>query len=128
MAGIHREPNGRRTVQFMAGDGKRKSIRLGKVSQRIAEDVRIKVESLNAAILSNLPVDGETAQWVARLGDGLANKLAAAGLIAPRSAARLSDFLASYIAGRTDVKPRTRINLGAAKDRLVEFFGAALDL
>ena len=34
MASITRESNGRRTIQFVCGDGKRRSIRLGKVSQR----------------------------------------------------------------------------------------------
>jgi integrase len=38
--------------------------------------------------------------------------------------ALLGEFLDGYINRRTDVKPRTRINLFAAKARLVEFFGA----
>jgi hypothetical protein len=32
MASINLESNGRRTIQFVAKDGKRKSIRLGKVN------------------------------------------------------------------------------------------------
>ena len=51
MASISREKNGRRTIQFVAGDKKRKSIRLGKVSQRVAEAVKIRVEHLNAATI-----------------------------------------------------------------------------
>jgi len=46
MASISREPNGHRTIQFVAVDGKRKSIRLGKVSQHAAESVKAKVEVL----------------------------------------------------------------------------------
>jgi integrase len=49
------------------------------------------------------------------------------GLVSPREApqqSRLGEFLESYIAGRTDVKPRTRINLEAAQRRLLEYFGA----
>lgn len=124
MASITRDPNGRRTIQFVAADGKRKSIRLGKVSQRIAEEIKVKVEHLNAAIVSGCPIDSETAQWVAKLGDDLAGRLAAVGLIPERVVARLGEFLDRYITQRTDVKPRTRINLEAARDRLVEFFGA----
>lgn len=45
------------------------------------------------------------------------------GLIPKRASARLGEFLESYIAQRTDVKPRTRINLNAARARLIEFFG-----
>ena len=49
MASISKEPNGRRTIQFVGADGKRRSIRLGKVSQRTAEMVKVKVEALVAA-------------------------------------------------------------------------------
>ena len=123
MASINRDPNGRRTIQFMAADGKRKSIRLGKVSQRVAEEIRTKIERLNESILSGCTLDSETAKWVGRLGKELADKLAAAGLIQPRAAARLGDFLDAYIKRRSDVKPNTVRNLEAAKARLVEFFG-----
>jgi hypothetical protein len=123
MASISRDPNGRRTIQFVASDGKRKSVRLGKVSQRIAEEIKVKVESLNAAVITGCPVDNETAQWVARLGEDLAGKLAAVGLIPRRAAARLGEFLDGYITRRSDVKPNTRRNLEAARSRLVEYFG-----
>jgi hypothetical protein len=52
MASISREPNGRKTIQFVAGDGRRRSIRLGKVSQRIAEEIKVRVEALLAAAVS----------------------------------------------------------------------------
>jgi integrase len=123
MASISRDPNGRKTIQFVAGDGKRKSVRLGKVSQRIAEEIKVKVESLNAAVITGCPVDNETAQWVARRGADLAEKLAAAGLISRRAAAKLGEFLDGYITHRSDVKPNTRRNLEAARSRLVEYFG-----
>ena len=121
MASISRDPNGRKTIQFVASDGKRKSVRLGKVSQRIAEEIKVKVESLNAAVITGCPVDSEPAQWVARLGEDLAGKLAAAGLIPRRAAAKLADFLDGYITRRTDIKPRTRFNLEVCRARLVEF-------
>jgi integrase len=123
MASISRDPNGRRRIQFVAADGKRKSIRLGKVSQRIAEEIRVKVEALNAAVITGCPVDHETAQWVARLGEDLARKLSAVGLIPRRSAAKLGAFLEAYIVQRSDVKPNTRRNLEAAVSRLIEYFG-----
>ena len=67
MASITRESNGRRTIQFVGSDGKRRSIRLGKVSQRLAEGVQVKVEHLTAARLTGGALDGETARWVADL-------------------------------------------------------------
>ncbi len=123
MASISKSGNGLRTIQFVGGDGKRRSIRLGKVTQRQAEAVKYRVESLNAAMISKCPLDGDTAAWVAGIGDDLADKLAAVGLIPRRASSQLGEFLSSYITGRSDIKPRTRINLEACKARLVEFFG-----
>lgn len=123
MASITRESNGRRLIQFVAGDGKRKSIRLGKVTQRIAEEIKVKVECLLAATTSGYAIDSETVQWLTRIGDDLAGKLATVDLIPKREAAQLRPFLDALIARRTDVKPNTRRNLAVAKDRLVEFFG-----
>ena len=123
VASISKGTGGYRTIQFVGGDGKRRSIRLGKVSQRQAEAVKLRVESLNAALISKCPLDGDTAAWVADVGDDLAAKLAAVGLIPERASAVLGDFLDAYVERRTDIKPRTRINLEACQTRLVEFFG-----
>jgi integrase len=128
MASITRETNGRRTIQFMAADGKRRSIRLGKVTQRLAEEIKVKVEFLVAAMTAGLPLDGETTAWVARLGDDLAGKLAAVGLIPPRKSARLKGFIDDYIVGRRDTKPRTALNMKGSRGRLVEYFGEEKDL
>jgi integrase len=128
MATISRDPDGRKRVLFFGPDRKRRAIRLGKVPQKMAEEIRAKVGHLEFAKLSKCALDAETVRWVAEIGDELAGKLAAAGLIAPRTAstksATLADFIDGYIAQRADVKPRTTINLKAARARLVEFFGA----
>ena len=125
MASISKGPDGHRTIQFIDRDRKRKSIRLGKVSQRLADSIKGKVEALNAAQISRCPVDDDAARWVSQIGDDLAAKLAGVGLVAERASTLLGDFLDSYIARRTDVKPNTRRNLEACKTRLVDFFGAA---
>src|SRR5262249_3595366 len=91
--------------------------------RRQAEAVKFRVEALNAALISKYPLDGDTAAWVAGIGDDLAAKLAAVGLIPERASALLGEFLAAYVERRTDIKPRTRINLEACQTRLVEFFG-----
>src|SRR5262245_48864053 len=130
MASISNDPNGHRRILFVAGDGTRKTLRLGKVSQRVAAEIKTKVETLNAAAIGGLSLDNETAAWVGKIGDKLHRKLAAAGLVSPRQPiearkqAGLGAWLEDYIVGRTDVKPNTHRNLEAAKARLVEFFGA----
>ena len=124
MASISKAPNGRRVIQFMAPDGRRRSIRLGKVSQRQAEAVKLRVECLAAAAISGHTVDDETARWVAALDDTLHGKLAAVGLIPKREAATLGPFLDNYAAGRTDAKPASLVCLGHTRRNLVDFFGA----
>ncbi len=47
MASITNDANGRRRIQFVAGDGARKAIRLGKVSQRQAEAFKVRLEALD---------------------------------------------------------------------------------
>jgi integrase len=65
-----------------------------------------------------------------KIGNPLHAKLAAAGLATPRQPpaavkqARLGEFLDSYIAGRTDAKERTLLNLRMFGNRLIAFFGA----
>jgi hypothetical protein len=128
MASITRERNGRRTIQFVAADGRRRSIRLDKVSQRTAEAVKTRVQILNAAEIAGHAVDGDTAGWVANLDTPLADKLAAVGLVPSRERATLAAFLDSYIDGRCDVKPRTRLWYRQTRENLVAFFGAAKPL
>jgi integrase len=130
MASISNDPNGHRRILFVAGDGTRKTLRLGKVSQRVAAEIKTKVEALNASAIGGFSLDNETAAWIGKVGDKLHCKLAAAGLVASRIPAApqkqtcLGEWLDAYIAGRTDVKPNTHRNLEAAKARLVKFFGA----
>jgi integrase len=131
MASISTAANGRRTIQFVAGDRKRKSVRLGKVSMKIAQEVRTKVESLNAAIMSQTSVDNETAKWVGGIDDMLHGKLVAVGLCEPReltasdpqSTKSISEFAAKYLEMRSDLKPSTMRHLREARDKLEGFFG-----
>ncbi len=123
MASISKASNGCRTVQFVGADGKRRSIRLGRVSHRQAEAVKFRVEALNAAAVSHCPIDRDTAVWLDGIGRDLAARLAAVGLVAERESATLGAFTRSFIDRRTDVKPRTRTNLEACRSRLLEYFG-----
>jgi len=76
MASISRDPNGHRRILFVAPDGKRPTIRLGKVSQRAAEAVKFRVEQLLGAKLTGHVVETDTASWIAALEPTMADKLA----------------------------------------------------
>ena len=78
---LQRINGGKRRILFIAPDGTRPTIRLGKVSQRAAESVKNRVEQLLEAKLLNRPMEADLAQWVAGLDPRMAKKLAEVGLI-----------------------------------------------
>jgi integrase len=127
MATIGNDPNGLKRILFVAPDGKRKTIRLGKATMKQATAFKVKVEALIGQTITGV-VDDEVSRWLAGLDAEMYGRLAAVGLAPKRASARLGEFLAGYIAQRTDIKPRTRINLEQARSRLVEFFGADRNL
>lgn len=128
MASISNDPNGRRRVLFFAADGKRKTIRLGKVSLRYAESVKSKIEDLVSASITNEAPRDDTARWVASLDTIMRNKLATAGLAQRREAATLDGFIGSYLAQRVDVKPGTMAVMEQARRHLVRFLEADSDV
>ena len=117
--------SGRWTVQFLARDGKRRSIRLGAVSKRQAEAVRLKVADLAGAVLSGRAPADETARWLADLGEPLRGRLAAVGLIhSPAGSPTLKAFIDDYLAGRSDLKAGTKQHIGHTAKNLIDFLGA----
>jgi len=117
---------GRRTVQFIGIDGKRRSLRLGKVNKRQAETVRAYVEDLVAALITGHAPSDETNRWITNLPDLWRDRLAAVGLIAAWERTEqltLKPFLDRYMETRADIKPSTRVALGQTIRYLTEFFG-----
>ena len=124
MASVINDPKGRKRLQFVAGDGSRRAIRLGKATMRQAEAVKVRIEQLVLASSGITGVvDDETANWLSGLGERMYDRLAAVGLVAERSSAKLGAFLDAYIAERRDVKPGTATIYGHVKGNLTDFFG-----
>ncbi len=131
MASISRDKNGRRRILFVAPDGRRPTIRLGKVSQRTAEGIKYRVEQLLEAINFNRSMEADLAQWVMDLEPRLAKRLARAGLIPnpePKPAATLGPFLTDFTTRRIDVKPATKEVWSQVVRNLLDHFGADRDL
>jgi integrase len=127
MASISRDKGGTRRILFVAPDGSRKAIRLGKVSQRAAEGIKYRVEQLLESLQFNRSMESDLAQWVKDLEPWLAKKLARVGLILKpevSQAVTLEAFCRSYIDGRANLKPNTKRNYETTKKLLVEYFGA----
>lgn len=131
MASISKEKNGCRIIQFINVDGKRKSIRLGKISQRLADSIKLRVEHIVSAKMANHSIDMETARWIEGLESKLATRLAKADLIESKdllAVPKLGSFLDGYLKSRTDVKPATIEIWSQVVRNLNEFFGAKKEL
>lgn len=125
MASIVNDPNGRKRILFIDGNGKRRPLRLGKVDRKTADSIRVHIERLLVGSSSRQPVPRETAEWVGGIGDDLHAKLAAAGLVAPRQNRTLAAWLDGYLEERSDLKPRTLTTLRVTREKLTAFFGDA---
>ena len=113
----------RRAIQFVL-DGKRFSIRLGKVNKKQAESAKFYIEDLLACKMTGTAPQGQTAEWVASLASTIRKRLERAGLVPKRpDCPRLGKWLAEYIGSRSDVKPNTIRNLKQVERNLIEFFG-----
>lgn len=113
-------------VQFSVLDGKRKTIRLGKMNKRRAERIKDFIEDLVEAHMSGQRPMAATAEWVAGLPLVIRQRLERVGLVtAERRAARptLGEWLSAYIDGRTDAKQSTRTVWGHTRRNLLDFFG-----
>ena len=94
-------------IQFVATDGRRRSLRLGKISEREANSIKFRVESI-LETNRNESVDDDTAAWLASRDDRMAAKLARVGLTAKRPSSQLEAFLEGYRAARVDLGESTQ--------------------
>ncbi|WP_428938842.1 tyrosine-type recombinase/integrase [Fontivita pretiosa] len=124
MASLIADPNGRRRIQFTAPDGRRRTIRLGRVSARQAQAARLLVEELSAAGLG-AGLDPSTARRIEALPRTIHDRLSAAGLLRRRRAGSetLGGFLDELLA-TLNVKPNTLRNYAQARRHLEQFLGA----
>lgn len=125
MASLSTDKDGNRRILFMADDGSRKAIRLGKLPKKTAESILTRVEYLAIAKKTGCPVDNETARWIAGLSEPLRKKIVAVGLIEPKEKTEvplLGKFIDDYIAGRANLKPNTRRNYETTRRNLVDYF------
>lgn len=131
MASIGSENNGHRRILFVAADGSRKTVRLGKISQRDAEEICRHVEALAAGSINGQPLARNTAMWLKDIGPTLHDRLARAGLVAPREAngaMKLGPSITALLDGRLDLKPATKIVRGQVVRDLKEHFGDNRDV
>ncbi|WP_145267267.1 tyrosine-type recombinase/integrase [Calycomorphotria hydatis] len=128
MASITNYKDGKRTVQFVGQDGKRRSIRLGKTTMRNAKLVKERVEHLDQANRLGITPDSHVIEWLNQIESDLYEKLARVGLVQAREASLLGPFVDEYLASRAEAKEATRTFWGHTRRNLVDFFGASKQL
>ncbi len=129
MASIGNDQGGKKRILFVAQDGKRKTIRLGKCSVRDAEQIKYRVENLLSAVIQGCEPARDDAQWLSRVSGSLRDKLVAAGLcraIEEQASPTLKSWVDEYIASRIDIKPNTKRNMLLDAQNLCGFFGDGL--
>ncbi len=124
MASVSNDKNGFRRILFTAPDKTRKTIRIGRVDKKSAENIRRHIEALLASKLSGQPVPRDTAGWLGSIGDSLRAKLASVGLCeAGPEATTLGRFLEDYFSRRPDVTAGTVANWQRTERVLLAYFG-----
>ncbi len=127
MASVSPDPKtGLPRVQFAGLDGKRKTLRLGRVSMNNAIVISNHVEEIVNQVLYPRPLARATAEWLADLSPQMEKKLLGVGLIHPSEAAKeitLGAFLDAYLVRRSDVKAGTAVFYGHTKRNLIDVFG-----
>lgn len=125
MSSVSNDPNGRRRLLFMAPDGTRKTIRLGKCSKRDAERVAGYVDDLNTAMIRGGAMSRDTAAWLKTIGSDLHGRLSRAGLVEERAKRiGLKTWLDSVIAEKEkELKPESIRKLRQTASKLLEHFG-----
>lgn len=124
MASVHKF-NGRWQIQFEQG-GKRSIVRLGdRVTKEQARLVGVRIQEIVGAAETGGQPPREALDWLGKIGPKLRGRLVKLGLAQGAAApGALGAFFDSYIAGRTDIKPRTLANFNQARTDLIGFFGA----
>lgn len=135
MACICNDAGGKRRIQFVAPDGQRKTMRLGKCSKTDAEKIKNRVESLLASKILGGVVSRDDAIWLAGDGVNVRSKFEQAGLVEPIEAkppkqrTKLSVFLADYMSRHGSTKkPGTRAVWRQVIDNLNQLLPTAIYL
>jgi len=120
--------NGRRTIQFIAPDGRRKSVRIGKADYRQAQEAKRHVEELLTCLRTGSALKPLTTEWVSSLPNAMRVRLERSGLMRAREIGgsqtpTLADWIETYISGRTDLKPSSLVRFDQIGKKLNHFFG-----
>ena len=121
-----RSGTGSYSIQFEDLNGIRRTITLGRIDKRGAEQIKRHVEALIHAQIAGTSPDPATSRWLATANEKLVIKLSKAGLVQTRQSKTLGAFIDEFIAQRKadpNIKPRTITAAQAAYNSLTKHFG-----
>ena len=130
MASISNDPGGRRRILFVDKDNERKSIRLGKVAKRLAEEIKTRVETINGAIIAGHALNGDTAAWLGKIAPPYIPSWSMRDWPAreEKGKACLGEFLDAFLERRANAKPNSLKNYRQAAAKLWDHFGRSVEL
>jgi integrase len=129
MASVNKRANGRKAIKWYYEKNKPpKTIFLGKMDFRQAQNICTKIEELQIAKTTNQSISPEVAGWLKEVGNDLYEKLVNAELVQARKAnlpTALGQFVQDYIDKKTgNVNESTVKVYLRCKKHLVKYFGA----
>lgn len=120
----------RKRILFRDGTGKQKTLRLGKCSQRAAEQALAGFERVLQAHRTGTTLHGDGVRWLESIDDRLHARVVALGLTEPREdveAITLGAMLEAFF-DSLDVKASTMTRLRQAESAMVGYFGVERDV
>lgn len=127
MASLTRDKNGSKRIQLMFAKADRRTIYLGKINVKVAEQFLSRIERLIASVQTGTPIDSQTAQWLSSLPDETYSKCVHVGLVESRESTTthtLESMLDEYFATMS-VKQSTRTRYEQTRRLLLEHFNKA---
>jgi site-specific recombinase XerD len=123
VSSLVKSSNGLRRIDVVIR-GKRQKIRLGRMADHLARQVRVRVDALAEAVaIGGRDVDAE--RWCDRLEPSLHNRLCTLGLIHRKSDETLQGLIERIKKSRSHIKKATAAADKQAYDSLIDEFGGA---
>lgn len=123
MASVTTRANGSRVICFRDGCNIQKTITLGRVAERTAEGIKLRVEDLVTSQITGDAIPVDTAKWLRKLEPKLYAKLVRVDLAEPRESHTLESWLTAYLDEReSELKPQSLKKLRQTCDKLLAFF------
>ncbi|WP_428390163.1 tyrosine-type recombinase/integrase [Mucisphaera sp.] len=116
------------SIQFADSEGIRRTITLGKITDKQATGIKLLVEDLINAKASGGSPKPLTLRRLSELSVQLRNRIAAVGLCEPVGTAKLGEFIQTYCSERQDVEEATQATYRRAEKHLLAFFGSQRSL